>query len=383
MLPVAARCAMIVAVEGRSETDAARQAYEAAFRRDGLPMLIEDYSPSYDVFTRAVPLLGFVLALELLGPVNSEFSLGWNVVSIMIALALMVLAFGLVNRHRGRPFFSRPSKVGRIELAAFVLVPALLPGLISGHWGIAALTALFNLALLGLILAVVGFGLISILRWAFGRLLSELSRSFGLLVKAVPLLMIFSLILFLTPELWEVFAQLEGASLAILVGLFVLLGAGFLIARLPKEVEGLEKDAGGSGPPLEPRQRFNVGLVLFVSQSLQVLLVALAVAAFFVVFGMLTINSGLIEGWIDGPAEVIFGFGLGGREAELTVELLRVATAIASFTGLYFAISMLTDDLYRREFLDRITDEMKQTFAHRSEYLALVGEDEGAGGPAA
>jgi len=374
---------MIVVVEGRSETDAARQAYEAAFRRDGLPMLIEDYSPSYDVFTRAVPLLGFVLVLELLGPVNSDFPLGLNIAAVLGALGLMVLAFGLVNRHRGRPFLSRPRRIGKIELAAFVLVPALLPGLISGRWGIAALTALFNLALLGMILAVVGFGLISILRWAFGRLLSELSRSFGLLVKAVPLLMIFSLILFLTPELWEVFAQLEGASLAILVGLFVLLGAAFLIARLPKEVEGLEKEAGGSGPPLEPRQRFNVGLVLFVSQSLQVLLVALAVAAFFVVFGMLTINSGLIEGWIDGPAEVIFGFRLGGREAELTVELLRVATAIASFTGLYFAISMLTDDLYRREFLDRITDEMKQTFARRSEYLALVGEDQGTGGPAA
>ena len=130
-------------------------------------------------------------------------------------------------------------------------------------------------------------------------------------------------------------------------------------------------------------QRFNIGLVLFVSQSLQVLLVALAVAAFFVVFGLLATNAALIEGWINGSPDVLFGFELGGREAQLTVELLRVATAIASFTGLYFAISMLTDDLYRREFLDRITDEMKQTFARRSEYLALVGEDQGTGGPAA
>jgi len=190
--------------------------------------------------------------------------------------------------------------------------------------------------------------------------------------------MIFSLILFLTPELWEVFAQLEVASLAILVGLFVLLGVAFLIARLPKEVEGLEREAATGGPPLESRQRFNVGLVLFVSQSLQVLLVALAVAAFFVVFGMLTINAELIEGWINGTPEVLFGFQLGGREAELTVELLRVATAIASFTGLYFAISMMTDDLYRREFLDRITDEMKATFAQRAEYLDLLKQQDGS-----
>jgi hypothetical protein len=369
---------MIASVEGSAQTDrdreAERDAYEAAFRRDGLPMLIEDYSPAYDIFTRAVPLLGFVLLIEMLGPVNSRFSLALNVAAVLAAVGLMVLALGLVNRHAGRPFVSRPRRVGKVELVAFVIVPALLPGLISGHWGIAALTALFNLLLLGLILAVVGFGLISILRWALGRIVSELSRSFGLLVKAVPLLMIFSLILFLTPELWEVFAQLDRVSLAILVGLFVLLGSAFLIARLPKEVQGLEHEAGGGGPPLEPRQRFNVGLVLFVSQSLQVLLVALAVAAFFVVFGLLTINAELIEGWINGTPDVLFGFQLGGREAQVTVELLRVATAIASFTGLYFAISMLTDDLYRREFLDRITEEMKRTFARRSEYLALLEE---------
>ena len=358
-------------MERDHQIEAELKAYEAAFRRDGLPMLIEDYSPAYDIFTRAVPLLGLVLLFELLGPVNSEFSLALNAVAVLMAVGLMLLALALVNRHRGRKMFSRPERIGRAELVAFVVVPALLPGLISGHWGIAALTALFNLLLLALILGVVGFGLFSTLRWAFGRLISELSRSFGLLVKAVPLLMIFSLILFLTPELWEVFAQLNRASLAILVGLFVVLGAAFLIARLPKEVESIERDAGGDGPPLKTRQLFNVGLVLFISQSLQVLLVALAVAGFFVVFGMLTINSELIEGWIKGTPEVLFGFQLGGREAELTVELLRVATALASFTGLYFTISMMTDDLYRREFLDRITDEMKATFERRSEYLRL------------
>ncbi len=362
---------MIPGVERRPDTEAELEAFETAFRRQGLPMLIEDYSPAYDIFTRAVPLLGLVLLLEVLAPLNSNWSPALNATAVLVATGLMVLALGLVNRHRGRPFLSRPRRVGTVELVAFVFVPALLPGLISGHWGIAALTALFNLALLALILGVVGFGLISIVRWAFGRLLSELSRSFGLLVNAVPLLMIFSLILFLTPELWEVFAQLEPAALGILVGMFVLLGAAFLIARLPKEVGRLEEDAGADGLPLEPRQRFNVGLVLFVSQSLQVLLVALAVAAFFVVFGLLTINAELINGWIKGTSDVLFGFRLGGREAQLTVELVRVATAIASFTGLYFAISMLTDDLYRREFLDRITDDMKVTFEKRAEYLAL------------
>lgn len=348
--------------------------FEREFRRAGLPLLTEDYSASEDIFNRAVPLLGLVLVAELLGPLSTDFSTLGNVAAVLAGLAFLLLALGVINKMRGRPFLSLPRKVGRPELAAFVIVPALLPGLISGHWGIAALTALFNLALLLLILGVVGFGVISIVRWALTRLLDELSRSLGLLVKAVPLLMIFSLILFLTPELWEVFSQLPDASLLLLIGVFVALGSAFLIARLPREVEDLERSADVDGPPLRRRQRVNVGLVLFVSQSLQVLLVALAVAVFFVIIGMLTIDAETVAGWTGDPANVLLDFPLAGRQAELTSELLRVAAAIASFTGLYFAISMLTDDLYRKEFLTQITDEMKQTFVRRTEYLKLLGK---------
>lgn len=365
-------------MSAETPTDAA--GFEREFRRAGLPLLIEDYSAAEDIFNRAVPLLGLVLVLEVLGPLNRSFSLLGNLLAVAGAMVFLGLALGVANRLRGRAFFSLPRRVGRPELAAFVIVPALLPGLISGHWGIAVSTALFNLALLFLILGVVGFGLVHILWWVASRLFDELSRSLGMLAKAVPLLMIFSLILFLTPELWQVFATLPDASLGIMVGLFVLLGTGFLIARLPREVASLEAAAGSGGPPLRPRQRFNVGLVLFVSQSLQVLMVSLAVAAFFVVFGLLTIDATLVTVWIKVPADQLFSFRLGGREAELTVELLKVAAAIASFTGLYFAISMLTDDLYRREFLTRITDEMKLTFTRRTAYLELLHSD-GDGGP--
>lgn len=347
--------------------------YERNFRRAGLPLLMEDYSPASDIFNRAVPLLGLVLILETLGPLNSDWTLWQNGIAVLVSLTVILAAMGLANRSRGRAFFSRPGRVGPLELAGFVVLPALLPGLISGHWGIALLTALANLILLALILGVVGFGLLSILGWGISRLLGELSRSLGLLVKAVPLLMIFSLLLFLTPELWQVFAQLDDLSLGLLVGLFVVLGGAFLIARLPREVESLERDAAAGLPvrPLNSLQRLNVGLVLFVSQSLQVLLVSIAVAAFFVVFGLLTVNAELIGNWIQATPQVLFGFRIGDRMAQVTTELLRVATALAAFTGLYFAISMLTDELYRREFLSQITDEMKVTFRQRAEYLAL------------
>lgn len=344
--------------------------YERAFRRAGLPLLIEDYSPAEDIFNRAVPLLGLVFFAEILAVLNRDWPPLVNLAAMLSGLAVLLGVIALFNRARGRPLHSLPERVGRAELAGFVLAPALLPGLISGHWGVAALVAIGNLLLLSLILGVVGFGLVSIVSWSLRRLVSELSSSLALMVKAVPLLMIFSLILFFTPELWQVFARLDDLRLTLLIGLFLALGGGFLIARLPREVEQLERDTGSETPPLTRLQEFNIGLVLFVSQSVQILLVSFGVGLFFLLLGFLTLDTEILNRWIGAQSESMLTIGIGNDVVILTVEMLRVACALASFTGLYFTISILTDQLYRQEFMDRITDEMRHVFRLRRDYLA-------------
>jgi hypothetical protein len=57
----------------------------------------------------------------------------------------------------------------------------------------------------------------------------------------------------------------------------------------------------------------------------------------------------------------------------VTEELLRVSGGIAAFSGLYYAIAVLTDATYREEFLDELTEEMGDTFRARAEYLAARG----------
>jgi hypothetical protein len=111
--------------------------------------------------------------------------------------------------------------------------------------------------------------------------------------------------------------------------------------------------------------------VLFVSQALQVLLVSLTVGAFFVALGILVVDAKVLHSWIGSGGNVLATIRLFGHDSILTEELMRVSGAIAAFTGLYFAISMLTDDVYRREFLDELTTEMRQTFEARADYLRL------------
>ena len=345
--------------------------YERRFRRAGLPLLIEDYSASTNVFNRAAPLLALVFLGEMLGATSLDWSLWANLAAALGGLALLLAAAAVVNRIRGRPALAVPDDIGRLELAAFVLLPALLPLAFGGQWRSALVTAAANAALLALIYGVIGYGVLSIVRWALERLLSQLVSSLALLTRAIPLLMIFSVVLFLTTEMWQVFSEANAASLAILAVLFVALGTSFLVARLPREVRSLEREAGGDSPELDRRQRMNVGLVLFVSQALQVLLVSLAVGAFFVVLGTLLIDGGVLESWIGSDGHVLFTIDLLGIDGAVTEELLRVSGALAAFTGLYFAISMLTDEVYRREFLDELTGEMRDTFRARAAYLRL------------
>jgi hypothetical protein len=343
--------------------------YERRFRRAGLPLFIEGYSPATDIFNRAVPLLSLVLFIEILGAIDLDWSPAANLAAALGGMALLLLAIAIANGARGRPLRSMPRTVGVPELAGFVLLPALLPLIFGGQWLSALVTAAVNLLLLILILGVVGFGLLSIVRWALARLLGQLAASLALLTKAVPLLLIFSIVLFLTVEFWQLSAELPFLNLALLAGVFVALGTGFLVARLPGEVRSLEHEAGESGPELSRRQRVNVGLVLFVSQALQVLLVSVVVGLFFIVVGLLTVDAELTREFASSSANVIATIGLGDYDAVITEELLRVSGTIAAITGLYFAISMLTDDVYRREFLDELTAGMRKTFRERSEYL--------------
>ena len=346
-------------------------AYERRLRRAGLPLLIDGYSAQTDVFTRAYPLLALVFLGEVFGALNLEWSAVANVAAVLGGLAILLAGVSIANRMRGRRALAVPEQVGRPELAGFVLLPALLPVVFGGQVTSALVTAAANLALLALVYLVVGFGMLSIVAWVVRRLAGQLARSLLLLARAVPLLLLFAVVLFVNTEMWQVFSSISEASLVAVGALMVAVGTLFLIALLPAEVAKLERDVG-AGPPLDRRQRVNVGLVMLISQALQVAVVSVATGGFFVAFGLLVVTPEVLESWIGTAGHMVLDETVAGVHVRLTEELLRVASGIAAVSGVYYAIAMLTDATYRAEFLEEVTGEMRETFRLRAEYLERV-----------
>ena len=380
--------------------DDALAAVERWFRSRGIPHFIGDYSASRDVFTRALPALTLVLVLELLGALNLAWPWWANVGVAATSLAALLLVWGLANAARGRRALARPERLGATEVTIFVLlVPSL--DLAAGQRLTALNTLIANLVLLAGIYLGTSYALLPITRWAAGRLWRQLADILGLLVRALPLLLLFVTFLFLTAEVWQVAASLDGPFLAVTMGLFVVVGIVFVVARIPLEVGTLARfdswtevaalvdgtpaaaldpppSASPAGTPrLGPRQWGNVGLVVLFTQGLQIVFVSAMIGVFFVGCGLLTMSPATSATWVGGDVTLLAERELWGRPGALTTELLQVAGFLTAFSGFYFTVYVLTDATYRREFLDQVLAELRQAFAVRAVYLAARSHPDG------
>jgi len=109
----------------------------------------------------------------------------------------------------------------------------------------------------------------------------------------------------------------------------------------------------------------NLVLVLVIAQAVQVLLLALAVFGFFLVFGAVTIDDSVIASWTTDEVHHVLGLDA------VSMELVQVSVFLAAFSGLYFTVYAVTDELYRKEFFTVIMHELRRAVGARVVYRAL------------
>ena len=107
--------------------------------------------------------------------------------------------------------------------------------------------------------------------------------------------------------------------------------------------------------------------VLVRWNSIEPMLVV-AVFGFFLAFGVLTIEPSVIASWVGNDPTYPPGPHV------VSIELLHVALFLAGFSGLYFTVVAITDELYRRQFFTVIMEELARAVSMRVIYRMLDDE---------
>lgn len=376
--------------------DAGLSEIERWFLARGIPHFIADYDNETRVWTRATP---FLLVTYLLAavPVAAD---SWGAAGIEFAVSMggVVAAWVVLNLIRRQAPFARPRRVGRFELAIYVVGPA-LGHVILGDPGIAALVAAVQLVLLGFAYVFTSYALFPLLRWTVKRSFDSLRAAGVAMARALPLLLLLVVtFFFLTAEVWQVFARLQGIPYGLTLVLFLVAGAAFVARRARSElaveriddadelrdlVEGTpaaaQLRAAGQAAleavdtTLTRRQRINLLLVIVINQVLLAIVVAAAIGAFFLVFGFFAIGADVVEAWVLHPPHSLWSIELSGRTLMLSEELVRVTGFLATFCGFYFGVQSATDPTLREGLDDFAEDNLRQLFAMRQVYLASRG----------
>ncbi len=374
-------------------TAAEIQATERWFLHRGLPFFIEGREIKVDDLVRGRSLVVLVLAYfgSLLLAVPADKSWTARLLYAVGGLLLLLAVWAVANLLRQQRALERPRRVGIVEMAVFALGPAAVVAVLHRDSELVLLALLADLSVLLVVVAAEVLDLGPIARWALVRTFAELSSLFSLVTRALPMLLLFMTFLFINTEVWQVCSALSPPVLWLAVAFFGALAVGFLLVRLPEEVAAVNDQLGPAvvqravvgtplasyddalvdvrAQPLTRRQRINLLLVLLVSQISQVLLLALSVWLFFLIFGRVAISDSVIQTWIAEPGVPHHTRVLG--RLGVSNELLQVSIFLAAFSGLYFTVYAVTDATYREQFFTRITDDLEKAVGVRAAYLAL------------
>ena len=257
-------------------------------------------------------------------------------------------------------------------------------GFATGCWLLLAVVAAY---------ALVALRMHDIAGWALRRAFASLGLLFPLATRALPMLLLFVTFLFINTEVWQVTSAMDAGVLWTAVLFFGVAATGFLLARLDEELDLFDDDVTAetlldvtADTPLAPTarllvdegvdlqaeaqvtglQKFNLVLALLVAQAVQVLLLAVAVFAFFVVFGVVAISDGVINTWVGDPSPQ---YDLG--QHLVSSELARVSVFLAAFSGLYFTVYAVMDTNYRQQFFTQIMRELARVVGARICYREL------------
>jgi hypothetical protein len=310
----------------------------------------------------------------------------------VLTLLLIAAPFALYLLHRSG---TTRGEAGRRSAALLVMALFVLglPFADSGFSGIAAaeIVGFAFVALLAIWLTYVGIG--SIVLWAFRFAWLQVGALGTLMSRALPLLML-TVVVFFTGELWQLAARMTRQRLWQTIGFLAVVAIIFMVTTIRDEVKALRADrAGQTDPskllegtplataeghsparsPLSFAEQVNVVAVMVVAQAIQVVLFTAGLFAFFVALGVVAVPDDVAVLWsseatcpVGEPPCAGTWFGVHVPVAQTVV---HVSLFVAVLSGLYFTVSTSVDPIYRERFFDPLISDVAVSLAGRDAYL--------------
>jgi hypothetical protein len=227
-------------------------------------------------------------------------------------------------------------------------------------------------------------------------LVETVTRRGSSMLNVVPLLLVALTLSFFSTEVWQTIGRLHGLPLILTTLLFVALATAFATRQARPDLDELatfadEDEVRAALPPrlvngrlaaaeigtepapkLRRRERANLVAISVLSQVITATVIALIVAAFFIVLGVLTVDRGAIVSWLGHGPRVVGSLSVAGHEYVLSNELLRVSAFLGAFTGFYFIVSSSTDEKMRADLASGHRQHLRACLAVRHVYWSLL-----------
>jgi hypothetical protein len=373
------------------------------FLRRGLPLVLTRRVRRRDLIVRSAPVVSGVGAITAVTMLLAEVTAddpdyGYAVRLGVIAAALVAAPFALYLLHHSG---TRLGEAGRrtaalLVMAIFVVV---MPVTVDGWSAATAAEApiFVVITLLTIWLTYVGFG--SIALWAFRFASVQLGALGTLMSRALPLLML-TVVVFFTGELWQLSARMTRQRLWQVIGFLALIALLFMVATIRDEVRALREDRAEQRDPgellagtplagcidhdpvrtpLSRGEQLNVVAVMVVSQAIQVVFFTAGLFAFFLALGVIAIPYDVAVLWsaeqtcsVGQPPCAGTWFGI---HIPVPQTIVHTSLFVAVLSGLYFTVSTSVDPLYRQRFFDPLIADVAVSLAGRDAYLALEERD--------
>jgi hypothetical protein len=375
-----------------------RQVHEWFLHR-GLPLVLTRRVRSRALIERSAPMvsgIGAVISTTMLlaDLTGGDPDYGYVIRLGILSLLLIAAPFALYLLHRAGTTLGEAGRrsAGLLVMAIFVFG---LPFADSGFSGIAAAEAVgfAFVAVLAIWLTYIGIG--SIVLWAFRFASIQLGALGTLMSRALPLLMITVLVYF-TAELWQLSARMTRQRLWETIGFLSIVAVLFMVTTIRDEVRALREDrAGQTDPaqllantplavdaeqqpertPLSLAEQVNVVAVMVVSQAIQVVFFTTGLFAFFIALGIVAVPDDVTVLWsseqtcpVGQPPCAGTWFGI---HVPIPQTAVHTSLFVAVLSGLYFTVSTSVDPLYRQRFFDPLISDVAVSLAGRDAYLEM------------